>query len=66
MVLLKIYHIIAMNKIERLAESLHDAYEKEYQRLLDEDWDRWKKTGKRLNDTEQTDETKWEYKGDTY
>lgn len=52
-------------KIERMEEDLQREYEKEYQRLLEEDWKHWKKTGKRRYDTEPPIE-EWKYKGDTY
>jgi len=52
-------------RIEQLEEALQDEYEKEYQRLLKEDWEHWQRTGKRKYEKPEVTET-WEYKGDTY
>lgn len=57
-----------MNRnIERMEDALQDEYEKEYKRMLMDEWEYWKRTGQKFNSPLPDEESeKWEYKGDTY
>ena len=57
-----------MNRnIERMEDALQDEYEKEYKRMLKDEWEYWKRTGQKFNSPLPDEESeKWEYKGDTY